>query len=745
MIEPLIDYALDYAQQGLEVFPVDPETKAPIGALAHKGMKDATTEQTVIAAWWEARPDALIGCRIPEGQVVLDIDPRHGGDTVWQALLDANGSLTSRCHYSGRGDGGFHIWLKAPDGRLNIKPLNDWAQANGCGQAITDTKHTAGIDLLHHGHRYSILPPSPHPETGDPYTWANEAEPVACPDWLAPYITAQLETVAPFELAHPSRQGPNPDVSIADWFSANSYWNDILEPYGWRSVTGNGDDDGSTWKHPNATAAISATIKHGCLFVYSPNTPFDVTEDGDPHGYTRFRAYATLEHSGDLSAAARAAAIASGRHKAPTPDRSPPLLTSPGEVEEPEPRKIKQGGQFVLDDRATIEPIWGEDEDILWAAGEGLIIAGGIGAGKTTLMAQLLSARLGITTSVLGYPVTPTDTKCLYLAMDRPAQIRRAMRRIFKEQHREALGNCAVWEGPPPADVAKRPSILLELCQEAGADTIFIDSLKDAAIRLSDDEVGSAVNRALQLCVANGIQTVSNHHNRKAQGDNKKPNKLDDLYGSTWIASGAGSVIYLFGDPGATQVELIHLKQPAAIVGPLNLEHDHEAGTTTALARFDPLAFLRHLPTQTADSHAVAQAMTGKPMVGATDIRKAQRMLDRLAKRGLVRALNQGGQGGPGGSNRTQYQPVDNSENWGKKAPDKAPDTPLIHRHQTKHRTAPDTKDKTAGQSTRQSTGHPKTAPDPDAPDKSAPSLEGADDVETPHQIEPKPDPERLH
>jgi hypothetical protein len=88
---------------------------------------------------------------------------------------------------------------------------------------------------------------------------------------------------------------------------------------------------------------------------------------------------------------------------------------------------------------------------------------------------------------------------------------------------------------------------------------------------------------------------------------------------------------------------------------------------------------------------------------------------------------------------------VDNSENWGKKAPDKAPDTPLIHRHQTKHQTSPDTKDKTAGQSTRQSTGHPKTAPDPDAPDKPAPSLEGAGDVETPHQIEPKPDPERLH
>ena len=51
---------------------------------------------------------------------------------------------------------------------------------------------------------------------------------------------------------------------------------------------------------------MSATVRHGCLFVYSTNTPLDITEAGDAHGYTRFRAYAVLDHGGDLSAAARA-------------------------------------------------------------------------------------------------------------------------------------------------------------------------------------------------------------------------------------------------------------------------------------------------------------------------------------------------------------------------------------------------------------------------------------------------------
>ena len=82
-------------------------------------------------------------------------------------------------------------------------------------------------------------------------------------------------------------------------------WADVLEPHGWRCPA-HPDEDGAIWLHPTATSSCSATIRNGCLFVYSPNTPFDVTEGGSPKGYTKFRAYAVLEHGGDMSAAARA-------------------------------------------------------------------------------------------------------------------------------------------------------------------------------------------------------------------------------------------------------------------------------------------------------------------------------------------------------------------------------------------------------------------------------------------------------
>jgi hypothetical protein len=74
----------------------------------------------------------------------------------------------------------------------------------------------------------------------------------------------------------------------------------------------NPDADGARWRHPGATNPKSATIRHGLLFVYSQATPFQPTEPGQPHGYSKFRAYAVLEHGGDQRAAAQA--LRRGRH-----------------------------------------------------------------------------------------------------------------------------------------------------------------------------------------------------------------------------------------------------------------------------------------------------------------------------------------------------------------------------------------------------------------------------------------------
>ena len=58
---------LKYAAFGLEVFPVDPDTKAPIGRSRPNGHLSATKDRpTPIRLWWTAPARCPIGCRIPE-------------------------------------------------------------------------------------------------------------------------------------------------------------------------------------------------------------------------------------------------------------------------------------------------------------------------------------------------------------------------------------------------------------------------------------------------------------------------------------------------------------------------------------------------------------------------------------------------------------------------------------------------------------------------------------------------------
>lgn len=311
--------------------------------------------------------------------------------------------------------------------------------------------------------------------------------------------------------------------------------------------------------------------------------------------------------------------------------------------------RFKAGDRFVLDDPAELDPIWGRGDDVLWARGEPCLIVGPTGVGKTTLALQVVAGLIGLGDSVLGYSVAQSDRQVLYLALDRPRQIRRAMRRIFGAADRQALAErLTVWEGPLPLDLGRAPTTLFDLATTANAGVVVIDSLKDAAVKLTDDETAGNLNRAMQYLVANGIEVLGLHHQRKGQAG-AKPTTLEDVYGSTWLTAGAGSVVLLWGAAGDPIVDLRHVKQPAGEVGPLRIEHDALTGHSSLYrATADPLTVLRNRGRNGLNTADLARLMFEVDKPTDNQRKKAQRSLDRLVRDGI--AHRESGDRGSAGS-----------------------------------------------------------------------------------------------
>jgi hypothetical protein len=246
-------------------------------------------------------------------------------------------------------------------------------------------------------------------------------------------------------------------------------------------------------------------------------------------------------------------------------------------------------------------------------------------------------------------PVAGRPGKILYLAMDRPAQIARAFGRQFTEDERQVLAErLLIWKGPPPADIAKNPELLAELAAAAGADTVYLDSVKDAAIGLSEDEVGAGYNRARQLLLTHGVQLAELHHTIKRGANGAAPTTAADIYGSAWLTNGTGSIIMLSGDPGDPIVGFRHIRQPAEEVGPFRMLHDQDTGALSIYHVVDLVEMAKAARADGLTAKGAAAALFEKDKPTAGEIEKARRRLDKLTAAGNLMCLK-GASGGESG------------------------------------------------------------------------------------------------
>jgi hypothetical protein len=177
---PLLEAALDYARRGWPVFPCHTITKdgrcscgKDCGRSAGKhprtehGLKDATTSEKIIRAWWRTWPDANIamatGEKAPE---VLDCDLKeHVSGLEMLADLQLRHGPLPETLAQVTGGGGRQYFFK-PSGKIP----NKVAFALGL-----DTRGAGG---------YVIIPPSIH-KSGKRYQWVNGITDLAdWPEWL---------------------------------------------------------------------------------------------------------------------------------------------------------------------------------------------------------------------------------------------------------------------------------------------------------------------------------------------------------------------------------------------------------------------------------------------------------------------------------------------------------------------------------------------------------------------------------
>lgn len=170
--------ALGYAARGRHVFPLKHRQKTP--ATRH-GVKDATTDSSQVAGWFNASPSPNIGCATGQrsGFWSLDIDGIEGEETL-QALEAEHGKLPATVELIT--GGGRQLFFR-------------------CTVAIGNSVRKLGPGLDTRGEGgYTILPPSIHP-SGRPYAWSVDGHPdevllAEAPDWLVQKIQRSASSAA---------------------------------------------------------------------------------------------------------------------------------------------------------------------------------------------------------------------------------------------------------------------------------------------------------------------------------------------------------------------------------------------------------------------------------------------------------------------------------------------------------------------------------------------------------------------
>ena len=273
-----------------------PGEKRPHGSWRQYQTEPAPLD--TVTAMLNGDGNSNLGLVLLPGQEAIDVEGRAVADGTWQRVLDAAtqaglDQLLTRImsgYHEKTPSGGIHLlwWCNTASGnqKLASRPRPD-----GGEDTLIETRGPGG---------FVVVAPSPgwDWQAGAPDTVA-EITPEERDDLLALFRAFDERASPP--AATPANT-PTGGLRPGDDYNTRASWDDILEPHGWTQIR-TGPRGETWWRRPGKDNGWSATTDatgNDTLHVHSTSTPFATS----PTSYSKFSAYALLNHAGDHAAAA---------------------------------------------------------------------------------------------------------------------------------------------------------------------------------------------------------------------------------------------------------------------------------------------------------------------------------------------------------------------------------------------------------------------------------------------------------
>jgi len=302
-LNAITDAALAFCEAGYSVLPAMADgSKAPAGKWQR--WQSERPDATQVSAWLgngACDGFGLVCGAVSGGLEMLELEGRaiaagihvayrdaladHGLSDLWQRVSGGYAETSP--------SGGLHILYRVQGtARGNTKLARTAA-----GEVLIETRGEAGFTIVAPSGGRTHLTGKPWQRIrGGPATIAviSEAERDAL------HAVASLLDQQPPPQAPAPASGGQEHGRPGDDYNSRASWQDILAPHGWRCVRAFGSD-AHGWRRPGKdTPGISATTRDaGGLYVFSTSTVFEAETP-----YSKFGAYAVLNHDGDYAAAA---------------------------------------------------------------------------------------------------------------------------------------------------------------------------------------------------------------------------------------------------------------------------------------------------------------------------------------------------------------------------------------------------------------------------------------------------------